>query len=501
MPDKISNRIRCKSLIRNIASAATAASALKDGMTVATHGNALDYPKAVFAALTASGRQEEKKRIKLISSGPLGPEMEEKLLRSEVLSRRVGAIGGAGLRKAVNEGSVDFLEAKSGTFSNQVAQGCIGKVDFAVIEAIGIQEDGQLIPSTVVADAPTWAEVAEHVIVEINTSIPPDLEGIHDIYLMAALPHRVPIPLCRATDRIGSPWIPVSRGKIRYIVESDQAHSKAQVRDPAEKSIGSRIAGHLIEFFRKEVADGRLPRNLLPLEFGIGGVAQEVLHKFSASEFENIIVYSPPITDGVLDLIDEGKVQAATGTNLRLSAEGWRRFCAGMQRYKERIVLRPINILNSAEVIQRMGVISINEALEADIYGQVNSSMLMGGKIVGGIAGAYDFSRNAFISIFVIPSAMQGGKISTLVPMVSRVDHTEHEVDVIVTEQGFADLRFMNPHEKARVIIECCAHPGYRGALREYLKKAESTKTYRPVALDAVFQFHTNFQTKGTMLG
>ena len=74
--------------------------------------------------------------------------------------------------------------------------------------------------------------------------------------------------------------------------------------------------------------------------------------------------------------------------------------------------------------------------IEADIYGNVNSTHIMGSSIQNGIGGSGDFARNAYISMFLSPSTAKSGAISCIVPMVSHVDHTEHDVHVIVTEQG-----------------------------------------------------------------
>jgi succinyl-CoA:acetate CoA-transferase len=77
--------------------------------------------------------------------------------------------------------------------------------------------------------------------------------------------------------------------------------------------------------------------------------------------------------------------------------------------------------------------------------------------------------------MFLTPSTAKGGAISCIVPMVSHVDHTEHDVHVIVTEQGLADLRGLPPRRRAQKIIDHCAHPDYRPALQDYLDRAVAT--------------------------
>ena len=145
----------------------------------------------------------------------------------------------------------------------------------------------------------------------------------------------------------------------------------------------------------------------------------------------------------------------------------------------------------------------MNTAVEADIYGNVNSSQMNGTTVYNGIGGSGDYARNALISIFMTPSVAKDGKISRIVPMVTHVDHTEHDVDVLVTEQGFADLRGLSPKERARVIIEHCAHPDYRPLLLRYFEEACAAThgAQTPHLLDSCFSFHENLARTGSMLG
>src|SRR5664279_5061870 len=150
---------------------------------------------------------------------------------------------------------------------------------------------------------------------------------------------------------------------------------------------------------------------------------------------------------------------------------------ADMASYRDRIVLRPQEISNNPEIIRRLGVIAMNGMIEADIYGNVNSTHIMGSRIQNGIGGSGDFARNGYLSIFMAPSTAQHGTISTIVPMVSHVDHTEHDVSVIVTEQGLADLRGLSPTQRAKLIIENCSHPDYKAALQDYSNRATRLAT------------------------
>ena len=71
--------------------------------------------------------------------------------------------------------------------------------------------------------------------------------------------------------------------------------------------------------------------------------------------------------------------------------------------FKKHVILRPSEISNNPEVIRRLGVISMNTALEADIFGNINSTHVTGTRMMNGIGGSGDFTRNAYISIFFLP--------------------------------------------------------------------------------------------------
>jgi acyl-CoA hydrolase len=117
---------------------------------------------------------------------------------------------------------------------------------------------------------------------------------------------------------------------------------------------------------------------------------------------------------------------------------------------------------------------------------------------MNGIGGSADFTRNAYISIFTCPSTAKAGRISAIVPMVSHCDHNEHSVQVLVTEQGLADLRGVTPERRAERIIDNCAHPDYRPLLREYL--AAARQGHIATDLRHAFDFHNRLIETGSMM-
>ena len=246
-----------------------------------------------------------------------------------------------------------------------------------------------------------------------------------------------------------------------------------------------------------------MPENLLPLQSGVGNIANAVLAGLLDGPFENLTSYTEVIQDGMVDLMTERQAAHRLGHGL-LAQRGEDRLPelphGGVPH---RIVLRPQEISNHPEVIRRLGCLAMNGMIEADIYGNVNSTHIMGTKIQNGIGGSGDFARNAYISFFMTPSTAKGGDISCIVPMVSHVDHTEHDVQVIVTEQGLADLRGLSPKQRAQQVIEKCAHPDYRPALREYYRRAldESAGKHTPHLMGEAFGWHNRFLKTGSMRG
>lgn len=453
---------------------------IKDGMTVATSGfTPAGYPKAVPIELAKRAERGEKIGITLITGASVGDELDGALSRSGVIKRRFPYQTNKDMRDSINNGSTKFTDMHLSHVPQWIKYGFFGKIDIAVIEAVAINEDGSIIPSTSVGCSNVAVEEAEKVIVEINTSQPLELEGIHDIYNPLNPPNRKPIPLEKVNDRIGTSFIPCDINKIVAIVITDIKDKTREVSpiDDISKQMGSNI----IRFLKNEVNNNRLPKNLLPLQSGVGSVANAVLSELKTSEFKNLAIYSEVLQDSVLDLMDAGKVDFASATSLTISPERLDEFYTNFDKYKNKIILRPEEVSNNPEVIRRLGVIAMNTAIEADIYGNVNSSHILGSRMMNGIGGSGDFSRNAYLTIFMTQSTAKKGTISSIVPFVSHVDHTEHDTHVIVTEQGTADLRGLSPCERAVQIIKNCAHPKFKQELMDYYKDSLKTCKYKHI--------------------
>lgn len=247
-----------------------------------------------------------------------------------------------------------------------------------------------------------------------------------------------------------------------------------------------------------------MPKSLLPLQSGVGNVANAVMAGLLDAPFEDLVGYTEVLQDGMLDLILAKKMKYASATALSFSPDALQRFNDNIEFLRDKLILRPMEISNNPEIIRRLGVIGMNAMIEADIYGNVNSTHVMGTKMMNGIGGSGDFTRNGFFSFYVSPSTAKGGAISSIVPMVSHHDHTEHDVMFIVTEQGMADLRGKSPKQRAKLIIENCSHPDYRDILRDYYERAEALSAknggvHTPHILLEALSWHQRFVETGDM--
>ncbi|MBR1136385.1 MAG: acetyl-CoA hydrolase/transferase family protein [Bradyrhizobium sp.] len=485
-----SSQVMSQALRAKIMSADDAAALVKPGSHVGMSGfTGSGYPKAVPLALArrieaAHGRGEPF-RIGVWTGASTAPELDGALAKANGIDLRLPYQSDPTTRQRINAGSMEYIDLHLSHVAQFVWFGFLGHLDIAVIECAGILPDGRLIPSTSIGNNKTWLDQADRVIIEVNSWMNPALLGMHDVYYGTRLPpHRKPIPIIAPGDRIGETTYRCNPDKIIAIVETHAPDRNTTFTPPDE--VSGAIAGHILEFFEHEVKQGRLPRKLLPLQSGVGNVANAVMAGLDEGPFPHLTAYTEVLQDGMLNLIRSGRMDLASATALSLSSEAAIEFNREIEFLRDRIVLRPQEISNHPEVIRRLGVIAMNGLIEADIYGNVNSTHVRGSSIMNGIGGSGDFARNAYLSIFMTPSTAKNGAISCIVPMVTHVDHTEHDVQILVTEHGLADLRGLSPKQRARAIIDKAAHAKFRPALSDYFERAcrDSSGKHTPHLLD-----------------
>ncbi|MCL2658215.1 MAG: acetyl-CoA hydrolase/transferase family protein [Betaproteobacteria bacterium] len=501
----MSTRIQAENLRQRVMSAEQAAALIQHEMTVGMSGfTGAGYPKAIPLALAKrmeAARAEGKPfQIRVLTGASTAPELDGVLARVNGIGMRMPYQSDPVLRDRINAGELDYLDMHLSHVAQNTWFGFYGQLDVAVIEVAGILPDGRLVPSSSVGNNKTWISEAKRVILEVNRQQSEKLLGMHDIYYGTALPpHRKPIPLVRPDDRIGETTFYCDPDKIVAIVETDAPDRNSAFTPPDATS--QRIAGHVLDFLNNEVTQGRLPKNLLPLQSGVGNIANAVMAGLGNSPFRDLTAYTEVIQDGMMDLLKSGVLRMASATSFSLSPEGMQDFLDNIDFYRERIILRPQEISNHPELIRRLGCLTMNGMIEADLYGNVNSTHLMASRIQNGIGGSGDFARNAYISFFLTPSTAKNGKISCIVPMVSHVDHTEHDVTVLVTEQGLADLRGLSPKQRARQVIDHCAHPDYRDMLNDYFDRAcrDSYGKHTPHLLPEALSWHQRYVETGSM--
>ncbi|WP_409343307.1 acetyl-CoA hydrolase/transferase family protein [Paenibacillus sp. MBLB4367] len=495
--ESVYSRIRNENLHSRVVSAEEAASWIQDGMTLGLSGfTRAGDAKAVPLALVERAKTDPLK-VNLFTGASLGGDTDRLFAEVGMINKRLPFQADATMRKKINKGEFYFYDQHLSHTSEMLRAGTLPAIDFAILEAIAITEDGMIIPTTSTGNNLAFAQSAKSIIVEINTAQSPLLEGVHDLYAPGKQGEREPVPVLNPQSRIGDVGIKVDLDRIRGIVFTNQEDSPSTIFEPDEET--NIIAQHLTTFLRKEVEAGRLTNSLAPLQSGIGSVANAVLSGMVNSEFHDLTVYSEVLQDAVFELMDAGKVKFASCCSITLSAPMMQKVFNNLEQYRDKLIMRPQEISNHPEVIRRMGLIAINTALEFDIYGNVNSTHVSGTHMMNGIGGSGDFARNSRISIFVTKSIAKDGAISSIVPMVSHVDHTEHDVQVVVTEQGYADLRGLAPRERALLIIENCVHPLYKEQLRAYYEEALTRGGQTPHVLEKALSWHTNYMQTGTM--
>ena len=454
-------------------------------------------PRAIAARAKSLHTADEPYQIRILTGASTGASLDQALAEADAVSWRAPYQSSKGVRDLANKGKVDFVDMHLSHVSQTVLQGVYGKMDFAVIEASEITPDGRVYLTTSIGNSPTYLQYAEKVIIEVNHYHSPRLREMSDIAIVPLPPHRNVIPILDPMTKIGWPYAMVDPKKIAGIVHTNEPDEVGAFGAAGE--VSKKIADNVVNFLLDEMAAGRMPKSFLPLQSGVGDVANAVLECLGKHpDIPPFNMFTEVYQDACVDLMESGRLTGASCTSLTVTPAQLQRIYANMDFYAPRIVLRPMEISNNPGLARRLGILAMNTAIEVDIYGHVNSTHVSGTQIMNGIGGSGDFERNGFLSFFMCPSVAKGGRISTIVPMCTHVDHNEHSVQIIVTEHGLADLRGIAPVRRARKIIETCAHPAYREYLLHYLESAPPGHIRHD--LSRCFEMHLNLKAHGTML-
>ena len=435
-------------------------------------------------------------KVGVITGASTGPSLDGALAKADAIKFRTPYQSDKDLRASINAGKTHFFDMHLSLLPQYVRYGFLGKIDWAIVEAADVSTDGKVSLTTSVGAAPTFLSQAKRVLIELNRHHPKELLGFHDIYEPESPPHRRPIPICSAEDRIGTQRVWVDPKKIVGIVESNRPDEVKDFSPVTE--VTTRIGMNVAGFLAAEIRNGHIPKCFLPIQSGVGNVANAVLGAMGEHpEIPRFQMYSEVIQDAVIDLVKQDRCSFVSGVSLTVTDAVLQGMYENLDFFRGKLLLRPQEITNNPEIVRRIGIISINTALEADIFGNVNSTHVLGQKMMNGIGGSGDFTRNAYISIFTCPSTAKDGSISTLVPMCSHMDHSEHSVQVLVTEHGVADLRGKDPRERAETVISNCVDPSYADLLWKYFKLTENGHT--PQSFRSAFAFHETFLETGDM--
>ena len=478
-----------------------AARLIKDGDVVGMGGFTpagapKDVPTAIANMAEALHAEGKPFKIGIYTGASTGDSCDGALARAHAISFRTPYQSNKDLRTELNNQQAHYYDMHLSELAQNLRYGFLPRPTVAIIEACQVTENGEIVPTAGVGIAPTIARMADRIIVELNAAMPETMRGMHDIYEPADPPVRREIPVYTPSDRIGTDCIKVNPEKIVAVVRTNRPNEVGKFTPIDE--VTAKIGANVASFLEKELLEGRIPSSFLPIQSGVGNVANAVLGELGENKhippFE---MYTEVIQDSVIGLMKEGRIKFASGCSLTIGADKLQDIIDHMDFFRDKIVLRPQEISNNPEVARRMGLITINTALEADIYGNINSTHVCGTKMMNGIGGSGDFTRNAYISIYTTPSTAKGGAISSIVPMVSHVDHSEHSVKVLITEHGIADLRGKSPVQRAQEIINNCVDPAYRPMMQEYLSKTKLAHTQHNLGL--AFAMHEEFLKSGDM--
>jgi acyl-CoA hydrolase len=462
---------------------------VRDGMTVAVSGfTKSGEPKRFLIALAKHlGAVSPDARITLLSGASLSEETES--LIAPFVGKRAPYMSSSVSRSLIHSGKMDFSDFHLSAFARGFMYGFYGEVDIAVVEVCRILDDGSAVLTSSVGLTAEILCKAKKIFLEVNTQCP-DYTGFHDLLVPTAYPDLAqPIPLVNVSDRIGEPVARFDLSKVVAVVESRVLDHPVPFKpvSPTDQKLAANVIDFLLQCRKRFAWGDRLP----PIQSGVGNIANAIVGELYRSPFQKLRFWTEVFQDGMMRCLeDPDKFEYASATAISFSSEASLSFTRNFCLCRDRIVLRPMWVSNSPELVTRLFVIAMNTPLEFDIYGNVNSTHVGGSKLVNGLGGSGDFLRNAYLSVIHAPSVRQlrdGRTVSCVMPYLRHIDHTKHDIKCYVTDQGYADnIEILSPRKRAHKMIDQCAHPHFRPALREYLRIAGEGDEPHPTDLRAL---------------
>ena len=300
-----------------------AAEYVKHGDNVGTSGfTAAGTPKVVPAAIAEKAEKEHAAgrefKINLFTGASTNDATDGALTRANALDKRTPYQGSKDLRDGANKQQLNYFDLHLSELAQKIRQGTYGKIDVAIIEAQSVTEDGEIVLGTGVGNIPTLAALAEKIIVEVNDQIPAEIRGLHDVYIPLDPPYRREIPIYTASDRVGSPILKVDPKKIVGVVKTSASIGGGAFSPVDEKTM--RIGNFVCDFLLGEMRAGRIPKTFLPLQSGVGNIANAVLASLEANpEVPVFEMYTEVVQDAVVNLLLSGKCKFASSSSMTLS--------------------------------------------------------------------------------------------------------------------------------------------------------------------------------------
>jgi acyl-CoA hydrolase len=226
------------------------------------------------------------------------------------------------------------------------------------------------------------------------------------------------------------------------------------------------------------------------LQLGIGGMPNAVGSMIAESDLKDLGVHTEMYVDGFVDIVNAGKINCSQ-KNIDRGRQVFA-FGAGTKKLYDYlnnnpcVMSAPVDYTNDIRVISSIdNFISINNAVDIDLFGQVNAES-SGIRHISGAGGQQDFVLGAYLSnggkSFICLSSTYKDKTGTIQSRIrptletgSIVTDTRANVSNVVTEFGMVNLKGMNTWQRAEALISI-AHPDFREQL---IAEAEKMKIWR----------------------